>query len=127
MRKLIVLPKKIKDEIKKDKNILAVALFGSYARGERFRDIDIALFLNKKLSNIEMSRIKLKYSSLFSSKFDVKVFQQLPVYIRIQILKESKVLLCKDYDSLYGTAFLTIKEFDSYKKIYDMYLENVTK
>ena len=36
-------------------------------------------------------------------------------------------MLCKDYDALYEIAFLTIKEFDSYKKIYDMYLENVAK
>jgi uncharacterized protein len=127
MNKLIVIPKKIKDELRRDKNVLAVALFGSCARGEKFRDIDIVLFLNKKLPNIEMSKIKLKYSSLFSSKFDIKVFQQLPVYIRIQVLKECKILLCKNYDVLYEIAFLTIKEFGFYKKLYEMYLENVTK
>jgi len=125
MNRLKIIPKRIKDKIKKDKLILAVALYGSYARKEPHRDIDVAIILNKKLSNIEMSRIKINYSSLISSDFDIKIFQQLPIYIRMQIIKEGKISLCKNFDRLYELSFITLKEFDFYKKIYDLYLQNV--
>ena len=127
MVKLLIIPKKVKDEIKKDKSILAVALYGSYARREPHRDIDLAIILSKKPSNVEMSRIKMKYSSLMPSIFDVKVFQQLPIYIRIQIIKEGKIFLCKNFDKLYELSFSTLKEFGFYKKIYDLYLQNVAE
>lgn len=37
---------------KKDKNILAVIAFGSFARGEKYRDIDVCIVLNKKMEKI---------------------------------------------------------------------------
>ncbi|MBS3084474.1 nucleotidyltransferase domain-containing protein [Candidatus Pacearchaeota archaeon] len=116
---------KIIKEAEKDKEVLAVALFGSYARKEDYRDIDIALVLKEKKSNKEMSKIKLKYASKFDSKLDIHIFEQLPVYIKIRILKEGKFILIKDEDKMYEIAFETIKEFGFYKKIYDSYLENV--
>jgi len=114
------------NKIKKDKEIIAVLVFGSYARGEeKYRDIDLCLVLDKKYSPLEMSRKKLKYASILSDKFDIKVFQQLPVYIRKRILKEGKIILSKNEPMLYEIAFSTIKEFEFYKKIYYMYLKKM--
>lgn len=110
---------------KKDKNVLAVALFGSYARNEPYRDIDVCIFLKKKLSNLKMTEKRLKFLSISNSKLDIQIFQQLPIYIRIRILKDAKILLCNNENSLYELAFQTIKEFESYKKCYYMYLEEV--
>ena len=117
--------KKIKESKIKDRDIVAMILFGSYARSEINRDIDICLVLNKKLPNLLMSRKRLKYSSLFPSRFDINIFQQLPLYIRRRVLKESKIILCKDEDLLYDIAFATLKEFDMYKKIYYNYLDSM--
>ena len=127
MIKSRVIPKRVRDKIKKDRLILAVALYGSYARKEPYRDIDLAIILNKKISNIEMSRIKMRYSSLMPSNFDIKVFQQLPIYIRMQVIKDGKIVLCKNFDDLYELSFLTLKEFGFYKKIYNLYLQNVAE
>ena len=115
--------KKILDKAEKDKDILAVALFGSSLK-RKGRDIDICLFLKDKKSNLEMSRKRLSYSK-FHDKIDIQIFQQLPVYIRIQILKQHKILLNKDISALYNIAFDTIREFGFYKKIYDLYLNNI--
>jgi uncharacterized protein len=117
--------KNIVNKVKKDERILAVALFGSYARREKYRDIDIALILNENLTKKEMSKIKLDYLSETSSKIDLKIFQQLPIYIRSRILKEGKIVFCKNNDLLYEIALRNLKEFEFYKKIYEMYLENV--
>ncbi|MFW6282524.1 MAG: nucleotidyltransferase family protein [Minisyncoccales bacterium] len=112
-------------KIKKDDRILAVALFGSYARDEEYRDIDLALILNKKMTKKEMSKIKVEYLSKINPKIDLHIFQQLPIYIRFRVLKEGKILLSKEDSKLYEIALINLKEYEFYKKIYSMYLENV--
>jgi predicted nucleotidyltransferase len=47
---------------KKDKEILAVIVFGSFARGEKFRDIDVCLVLKDTLEPIKISRKKVRIS-----------------------------------------------------------------
>lgn len=71
-----------------------------------------------------MSRIRLAYLKDFPS-LDVQIFQQLPLYIRIRILKEGKILFCSNTGLLYDAAFSTIREFEDYKPIYKSYLEGV--
>jgi uncharacterized protein len=121
-----VIPKSVIEEFEKDEEIIAVLLFGSYSRGEKnYRDIDICLVLDKKYSNYEMTEKRIKYASLLSSEFDISAFQQLPLYVRIKVLKDAKVVLCKNEDRLYGIAYETIKEFELFKKAYYMYLDKV--
>ena len=111
--------------VKKDKRVIAVLIFGSYARKEYFRDIDICLMLDKKYSLKEMTAIAIKYSGELPDIFDIKIFQKLPVYIRKKILEEGQVLFCKNEDVLYEIANQTLKEFEFYKKIYYTYLDAV--
>ena len=118
--------KKITEKAKKDKDIIAIALFGSSLKGKG-RDIDICLFMNKKYSNLHMSKKRLKFLKSLNSKFDIQIFQQLPVYIRIKILKEGKILYCKKEKLLYDIAFSTIKEFSGFKEIYESYIKNALK
>ena len=115
---------KILEKARRDKVVLAVALFGSSLKGKG-RDVDICIFLNEKKSDLEMSKKRLDFLKELSNKFDVNIFQQLPVYIRIRILKESKVLFVRDENVLYEIAFSTIKEFEFFKKVYRMCLDKV--
>ncbi len=110
---------------KKDKDILAVILFGSYARKEPYRDIDICLVLQpKKYDKLFLSRKKLTYLTDFQ-KTDIQIYQQLPIYIRTRVLKEGKVIYCKNEDALYDVAFATIKDFNDFEPRYKTYLESV--
>ena|SRR3989344_2245042 len=115
---------KIIEKVRKDEEVIAVALFGSSLKGNG-RDIDVCLFLREKRDNLFMSRKKLEYAKEVGDGIDVSIFQQLPVFIRIRILKEGRVLFVRDESLLYEIAFSTIKEFDFYEKIYNMYLGNV--
>jgi uncharacterized protein len=124
--KTIELNKKLKEEIIKDKKVIAVFIYGSYSRGEKnYGDIDICVVLDKKYSGIEMSRKRVKLASLSPANYDIHIFQQLPVYIRKRILKEGKLLECKNENQLYEIAFQTIKEFGLYEKLYNLYLDKV--
>jgi len=95
--------------------------------GESYRDIDICIVLDKKYDKLNMSKKRVAYSSLVDKKFDVQIFQQLPLYVRKRILKEGKVMLLKNEDALYDVAFSTIKEFEYYRKSYENYLAGMRK
>ena len=114
------------EEVKTDKEILALFLFGSTARKEndKHSDIDICLVLTPRSYNPrELSQKKLSYLKRFN--LDIQVFQQLPIYIKTRVLKEGKVLHCKDEDALYDIAFTVIQEFADFEPIYRDYLKEV--
>ncbi len=110
---------------RKDKEVLAVVLFGSFAREEKKpSDVDVCLVLARKQKPIEMSKIRLKYLSGFPS-LDIQIFQQLPLYVRTRVFGEGRVVFCKNIDLLYDVAANTAREFEDYKHIYEGYLEEV--
>ncbi len=108
---------------KKDKDVVAVMLFGSAARGEKYRDIDVALVLYPKVCSLdEISEAHLKYAAI-SDALDVSVFQGLPLYIQKRILKEGKIILCKNEDALYDVVFASIRAFEDFMPKYKIFLE----
>ena len=116
---------KIVEQTQKDKVVIAVAFFGSYARGEPHRDVDVCIFLKPAEYTSEfLSSKKLEYTQE-NPKYDVQVFQQLPLYIQKRILKEAKIINCKNEDLLYDLYFLTLRDFGHYEHIYEGYLEAV--
>ena len=111
-----------------DPEVLAVILFGSRARGESApdSDVDICLVLEpRSYSDLELSKKKLDYLAEFD--LDIHIYQQLPLYIRHRVLKEGKVLFCRDEEALYDLAFRTIREYEDFKHIYREYLEEIAR
>ena len=117
---------KIVKKARKDENVLAVILFGSYARGEAKpnSDVDICLVLKKEFKR-DFTEKKLEYLSEFSDRFDIHVFQQMPLYLKIRVLREGKVLLNKNYDELFQIAMKTVKDFELFKKHYHACIKGV--
>jgi hypothetical protein len=115
---------KLQVKMEEDPDILAVILYGSYARGEEARDVDLCLVLfpNKARKGLD-KRIEYSYYDMI----DVQVFQDLPLYMRPRIIKEGKLLHVKDEDLLYDVAIETAKEYELYRPKYEMYLDSITK
>ncbi len=112
-------------EAQQDDDVLAVMVFGSVARGESSAqsDVDICLVLYPKRWQLdELARKRWEYLRF---DLDIKIFQQLPLYVRRRVLKEGVILLVKDEDQLYELAFRTAKEFEDFKHIYRDYLEAI--
>jgi predicted nucleotidyltransferase len=117
---------KITEEVKNDREILALILFGSTARKDNYKesDVDICLVLMpQSYTTIELSQKKMVYLKSFN--LDIHIFQQLPLYIKRRVLKEGKVLHCKDDDALYDLSFTVIREFADFEHIYRDYLIEV--
>ena len=111
---------KIVEKAREDEDVLAVMLFGSYVRKKtKPRDIDVCIVLKpKKFSNLFISNKKLEYLELCPDNYDIQIFQQLPVFIKVRVLKEGKFLLNKDYKSMTKIALNTFREFDLFKRHY---------
>lgn len=112
------------DEMEKDQDILAVILYGSYARGEEANDVDLSLVLfpDRVVKGLD-KRIEYSYYDMF----DVQVFQDLPLYMRPRIIQEGKVLHVKDEDLLYDIAIETAREYELYRPKYELYLDSIAK
>ena len=111
---------------RKDGDVVAVFLFGSRARGESVpgSDTDVCLVLRPgNYDPMVLQRKRLSY--LKEGNADVHIFSQLPLYIRRRVLKEGKILQCRDDDLLYEIAFRTAQAFEDFRHIYNGYLKEL--
>ena len=110
-----------------DPHVLAVMLFGSHARGDAtpVSDVDVCLVAPTAPSNEEATRVRLDYLSAFD--LDIAVFQQVPLYVRVRILKEGRVLFVRDEDALYALAIRTVRAWEDFRHIHRLYLEEVAR
>jgi hypothetical protein len=109
-----------------DPEVLALMIYGSHARGDAVgaSDVDMYLVLRAgKYEDLTLSNKKLSYLRDFD--FDVQVFQQLPLYIRVRVLREGKLIFCANEDQLYDLAYRTAQQFEDFKPIYYAYLKEV--
>ena len=70
-------------------------------------DIDICIYIDD--SKHELSKIRLKLLKIFNEKFDIQMYQLLPLYIQIEVLK-GKIIYIKDREIIYKVAYETIED-----------------
>jgi predicted nucleotidyltransferase len=113
-----------------DPAVLAVILFGSAVRGEAgpTSDLDVCLVLPPgRDGHAEQEAVQVAYLDLCSPRLDIAIFQRLPLYIRSRVLKEGRVVACRDEDALYEVARRTTRAFEGFKRIHREYLEAVAR
>lgn len=92
-----------------------IYLYGSVAHGKSHAgsDIDICIYhggTDKEANQFLLSSM----SNIDSNILDIKLFRQLPLYIRIEVLK-GRLLYSKDDSRIYEIAYDTIKEYDEFE------------
>ena len=100
-----------------------VILYGSESKGEARvnSDIDICVYYRAD-DERDMSRFRLRLlSELPGDRFDVQIFQLLPLYVRVEVLK-GRVLYAKDTEFLYEVALNTVRDFELFKPLLHDYL-----
>lgn len=112
-----------------DRDVLAVILFGSRARGEALPASDyddVCLVLAAGVPpGLEAMRKRLDY--LAGGDLDVVVFQQRPLYIRTRVLRGGRILFVHDEDARYALATRTAQAWEGFRHIYRAYLEQVAR
>ena len=115
----------IVERAKKDKDIIAVLLFGSYARKEpEYRDVDIALVLKDGKKSEE--KIFDYYKAIGSSEakiVDIVAFNTLPLEMRRRILNGATLLYSPDSGALYDKSIDTIRAWGEYSYMFNSMLQ----
>lgn len=97
-----------------------IMLYGSSVEGipRAESDIDLCIDIDSD-TDYERSSFRLKVLSELPDLFDVQIFEQLPLYVKKEVIK-GKVIFCRDEEYLYETAISVIKEFEDFKyRFYD--------
>ncbi len=78
------------------KKVLGIVVYGSFARGEHFSDIDICMVLGRRASIADMRDVLKtvwRNVNLEKRKYDVKLFEELPLHIKMEVIEDGKVLI----------------------------------
>lgn len=106
--------------IKGFEKVKFIILFGSSAEERTIESSDIDICIYYDGSSEEASRFRFNVlSELFEDTYDVHIFQQLPMYVRVEVLK-GKIIYCTDTRFVYDVALETIRVFEAFKhRFYD--------
>ncbi len=82
----------------KKKEVLAVLLYGSVVKEEQTprSDIDVCIVAPASENKAELLKEVYRNIDVFSKKYDVRIFEELPLYIKIQIIQNHEVIYAKD-------------------------------
>ncbi len=108
---------KLVNELKQDKNVMAVYLFGSHGttRETPLSDIDICVF-TRSLTSQDILHI----SSFGSEKVDVSIFDCLPLYVQPEVFKGKPLFVRDKYfvAEQYARCFRAYQDFKRYELRY---------
>jgi uncharacterized protein len=76
-------------------------------------DIDLCLYYDGDLNEAAAFRHAI-LSGFSGTRFDIKIFQSLPLYVRLEVLRGTPVFI-RDQVFLYEKAVETLKDFDNFK------------
>jgi len=112
------------EEIKKrqDKRIRFAFVFGSALtpKFNKLSDVDVCIYYGA--GKKERFKFLIDFASSLPEKFEVHIFQDLPIFIRKEVLK-GKLIYYQDKQEVYDVAYETIKECEDFKKNYYDYIE----
>lgn len=98
-------------------------LYGSTAKGYTTKDsdLDICVYYDTNDKG-KMSDFRLKLlTKLCDDKYDIQIFQLLPLYIKIEAIK-GEVIYAKDKNFLYETALETLREYELFEPHLHQYI-----
>ena len=118
--KIKLFMKKLKERNDFDR-VKFVILFGSQTEGRanKMSDYDFAVYYEG--DNRERFDFRVNFGGILPDSFDLQVFQDLPLYVRKEVLK-GKVIYAQDMRFVYDVAYETIKAFESFKRYYYDYI-----
>ena len=101
-------------------NIEFISLFGSVSQHKSHSGSDIDICIYYEGAEKEALNFLLRAMfSINSSTFDLKLFRELPLYIRIDVLK-GRILYSKELSRVYEIAHETMREYEDFEpRFYD--------
>ncbi len=92
----------LKDKIEKGM-IHSILLYGSYSRNEQTArsDIDICIVAPKLKTPEQFSKLLGEiWQNINANKYDVRIFEELPLYIKMDVIQSHKIIFSRDVPEL---------------------------
>jgi predicted nucleotidyltransferase len=114
--------KNLAAEIAKNEKVVAVILFGSFAKKREtpISDIDICV-IGKRLKEREKAEIE----GLGNEKVRIVFFEELPLPVRYRVFKEGRFLYLRDEAFINSLKAETMTYFLDFKPVLDRYFRKV--
>ena len=110
-------------ELKANNKVEAIYLFGSQATGKArpYSDTDICVILTEGT----LQKVKTDILSYSSSKIEISIFSELPLYIRYRIFKEGKPLFVRKKLNIHRLNVRTINNYLDFKNLLERHVNGV--
>ena len=98
------------------KDIIGILLFGSYSKSKNTNssDIDICIVAPKEDLHKLLSFV-LQNINVEANKYDIRIFNELPLYIKIHIIEDGLLIYSSNKLDLYEFFFIYRKLWDDQK------------
>jgi len=84
----------LREELEKRREILLAVVYGSLLRGEPFRDVDVAVYVNIEVDILDYKfRLERKLSERVGCLVEVKVLNEAPPRLVLKILESGEILV----------------------------------
>ena len=117
--------KRITGSLEKEEKIVFAYLHGSFLKN-RFRDIDLAIYLDKSLSKKEILKYELHLEEEISGKInlpcDVRVLNKSPLSFRFSVIKNGIILFSKNESKRSDFECLSIVEYHDFSFYRNRYM-----
>ncbi|MGC8816492.1 MAG: type VII toxin-antitoxin system MntA family adenylyltransferase antitoxin [Candidatus Hadarchaeum sp.] len=123
--------KKIVETLWGFKEVELAYVFGSFYAGREFEDIDIAILLSKPPSAYESERFAMKVAGALETalghkfEFDVKVLNFSPIYFQHEVIRDGKLLFCRDETKRVEYEAGVLSEYLDYREVLDWFDEKL--
>ena len=114
----------IREMLKKHEEILFAYLHGSFVKKDAFRDIDVAIYLERMPASVLEYELQMETDLMKALRkyiVDVRVLNGAPLSFKYNVIKDGIVLLSKDDDKRADFEEKTIVfylDFLPYRKLY---------
>ncbi len=95
--------------LEKDKYVHSTLIFGSHAKNLQTKrsDVDICIVAPKcKTINEQVNLLRRIWRKINSERYDVRLFEELPLYIKMDIIRNHRVVSTKNLPELYHYFYL---------------------
>ena len=97
-------------------DVVFIFLFGSYGTEDFNQDLsDVDICIDLDVERTEEAVMKI--DGRLPQKYDVSVFEQLPLYINKKVFEET-LLYARSKDEVYDKVFATLRDFESFEPLY---------
>lgn len=101
--------------LKEEKGVLAVLLFGSKAKKTcKGNDYDVCI-VAPKAKHSELLRGLFRRIDTKSNKIDLYIFEELPLYLKKEVIENHKIILANDKYELYEYLYFFRKLWEDQK------------